>query len=118
MSTAGRTCACGCGELLPPGASLQMLYRPGHRQRAYQRKRDARVREALAAVDGGTAVNVTATHSGSGRKREPRRPSRDGYGSRTYMTPTEARSWEAGVLADSLREKLDRAAGRASRRLG
>lgn len=34
-----RLCACACGEALPAGASRQMKYRPGHRQRLYNCRR-------------------------------------------------------------------------------
>lgn len=70
-----RLCKCGCSEVLDPGASLQMLYRPRHRQRRYQRERDARVRKALAAVAGAADVKMTAAKGGRGRKRRLRKSS-------------------------------------------
>jgi hypothetical protein len=70
-----RFCKCDCGEELPPGASKQMLYKPGHRQRRYQRRKDARVREALRAVGGRESVKTTARAAGSGRKRKEKRSS-------------------------------------------
>jgi hypothetical protein len=50
-----------------------MLHLPGHRQRKYQRKKDALVREALQRVGGRASVKTTPTQPASGRKRRPRR---------------------------------------------
>jgi hypothetical protein len=68
--TSIRECRCGCGDDLPPNASEQQLYLVGHRQRAYQRKRNARVREALSATTRPADVNTTASAARSeGRRR-------------------------------------------------
>ncbi len=74
-----RKCECGCGEDLPPNASAQMRHKPGHRQRKYQRKRDARVREALAATAPAASVKTTASAAPSGRRRRSGRRSPTRY---------------------------------------
>ena len=68
-----RYCECGCGGEISAAASKQMKHLPGHRQRKYQRKRDARVREALRRVGGRASVKTTATQPASRRKRRPAR---------------------------------------------
>lgn len=104
-----RRCECGCGERLPANASAQMRHRPGHRQRKYQRKRDAEVREALAAVGGGAGVKMTPTGAPTGS----RRPSRDGLGTRIYLTPSEV----ADLLDQRVPASVYRKAARAEVRL-
>jgi len=65
-----RECRCGCEEELPAGASKQMLYKPGHRQRRYQRAKDAAVRDLVLAAGGLGNVKATATRLRKGRKRQ------------------------------------------------
>lgn len=74
-----RVCGCGCGDDLPPNASEQQLYLTGHRQRVYSRRRSARVREALAAMDARTSVKTTATAAATDRRRRIRKPRQTRY---------------------------------------
>jgi hypothetical protein len=74
-----RYCKCGCGGEIAANASLQMTHLPGHRQRKYQRKRDARVREALRAVGGRGDVKTTPTRAASRRRDRSREAVRTRY---------------------------------------
>jgi hypothetical protein len=74
-----RRCGCGCGGELPSNASDRQLYLTGHRQRKYQRQRNVRVREALAAVGVATNVNTTLSAAGSERRRRINKPRQARY---------------------------------------
>jgi hypothetical protein len=74
-----RSCQCGCGGELAPNASQQQLYLGGHRQRVYARRRSARVREALAAMDARASVKTTATAAASDRRRRIRKARQGRY---------------------------------------
>jgi hypothetical protein len=64
---------------LPSNASERQFYLTGHRQRKYQRKRDARVREALAATVGAASVKTTPSATDSGRRRRTSKPRQARY---------------------------------------
>jgi hypothetical protein len=74
-----RRCGCGCGDDLPSNASTRQLYLTGHRQRVYSRRRSARVRKALAAMDGNAAVKTTPSAAESDRRRQIRKPRQARY---------------------------------------
>lgn len=93
-----------CGDRLAPDSRADRLYCDSTCRSEFSRWK---------ALQGGR-IFTKGGKALKGAARSSRRPTREGLGTRIYVTPQEAADWAEGVVAGSLREKLDAGA----RRLG